>query len=60
MSPTVPSIVTPEEYVQNQVKLEQARVYLAQLEAQNEHGRRNFELTRADLERQVQQGEDAR
>lgn len=47
---------TPEEYTLNLARIQQAKAFIAQLEAQNEAGREHYE---AELRRKIRDGEEA-
>ncbi|KAF9534567.1 hypothetical protein CPB83DRAFT_202692 [Crepidotus variabilis] len=53
----VRDVVSPEEYTRNAAQIEQAKLFLAQLEAKNETGRQNFQ---EELMRKIQEGDQAR
>jgi hypothetical protein len=49
--------LSPEEYTQNLTRIQQAKAFIARMEAQNEVGREHFE---AELRRKIREGEEAR
>ncbi len=49
--------LTPEEYTQNLTRIQQAKTFIAHMEAQNEARREHFE---AELRRKIHEGEEAR
>lgn len=53
-------IIGDEEYRLNQRRIEEARRYIDNWDAMNEHAKREYDQMQAKLQRQVEEGEKAR
>jgi hypothetical protein len=53
-------VIGDEEYRLNQLRIEEARRYIDSWDAMNEQGKREYNQVQQDLQKKIQEGEEAR